>query len=84
MISVRCLLLALLSMSLIPASTLMAQTSFNIGQRIELKATHPLGVPLHRESRSSLFGRAPDRSKAKIMDLNANQRWLRCYQLNSC
>lgn len=50
---------------------------YEVGDWIELKATKPQGVPLHRESKSSMFGRALDGSKAKILGLADGGHWLK-------
>jgi endonuclease/exonuclease/phosphatase family metal-dependent hydrolase len=71
------LILAVLLASLIAPSVISAQLTLDVGQRIELKAFNKLGVPLHREAHSSLVGRAPEGSKAEILELNANRHWLR-------
>jgi hypothetical protein len=47
-----------------------------VGSRGELKATNPLGVPLHRQARSSLFGRAADGTIGTVIDLQNQNRWL--------
>ena len=77
MVMRRGLILAGLLASLIAPSVISAQLTLDVGQRIELKAFSNLGVPLHREARSSLVGRAPDGSKAEILEFNINRHWLR-------
>lgn len=51
--------------------------NFEVGQWVQLKAVHPAGVPLHRQSQSSMFDRAPDGSEAEIIDVANNGRWLK-------
>lgn len=46
------------------------------GDRVELKATSVLGVPLHRVSLSSLVGRAPDGTIAEVLGTANNDRWV--------
>ena len=43
-----------------------------VGQSIELKATKKAGVPLHKEAKPSMFGRAPHGSKAKVLAIKKN------------
>ncbi len=47
-----------------------------VGSRVELKATNPLGVPLHRQPRPSLFGRVADRTVGTVIGLQNENRWL--------
>ena len=62
---------------------LLAVSSFaqdlGVGSRVELKATNPLRVPLHRQARPSLFGRAADGTVATVIkyasaELSAGRR----------
>jgi len=70
----RLLALALFALVLIaPASA----QDVAIGDNVVLRATSPLGVPLHREARSSLFGRAPDGATGSVLDLAQDGRWLK-------
>ena len=61
--------------------TLLAQplwgASASIGDRVTVKATNPMGVPVHLESRSSLFARAPDGSSGLVVAVDHGGRWLR-------
>jgi hypothetical protein len=47
-----------------------------VGSRVELKATNALGVPLHRQARPSLFGRAADGTIGTVIELQNQDRWL--------
>ena len=48
-----------------------------VDDEVRVKAAHELGVPLHREARSSLFARLADGSVAKVMEIGDQGRWLR-------
>jgi hypothetical protein len=50
---------------------------YKVGDWIELKATNPSGVPLHKEAKSSLKDRVPDGAKARILELAKSGHWLR-------
>lgn len=47
-----------------------------VGDQVVVKATKPLGVPVHQEARSSLFARATDGSQGTVMELAENGRWI--------
>jgi endonuclease/exonuclease/phosphatase family metal-dependent hydrolase len=47
-----------------------------VGNRIELKATNPLGVPLHRLPRPSLVGRIADATVGTVVGLQNENHWL--------
>ena len=59
---------------------LMATPSWAIdvlpGDRVQLKASSALGVPLHQTSSSSLIGRAPDGTIAEVVGTANNQSWV--------
>ena len=48
-----------------------------VGDAVRVKAAHGLGVPLHREARSSLFARLADGSVANVVAIGHQGRWLR-------
>lgn len=48
-----------------------------IGQRVQLKATKPIGVPLHEIASSSLKGRLPDQTIAEVIDTDDDKHWLK-------
>ncbi|MGK7884545.1 MAG: endonuclease/exonuclease/phosphatase family protein [Crocosphaera sp.] len=48
-----------------------------IGQQVELKATKPIGVPLHERASSSLKGRLSDGTIASVVDTDDDKRWLK-------
>jgi hypothetical protein len=77
----RRIALALLVALLLPLAALAADVE--IGQRIELKADKPAGVPLHRAPRPNMIGRAPDRSAAAVIGLEGGGGWLRLSGPNS-
>ncbi len=54
-----------------------AQEAIDVGDRVELKATNPAGVPLHGEARPSMFGRAPDGSIGMVEEVQAETNWIR-------
>ena len=72
----RLWLMPMILLALLTPSTGGARPPLAIGQRIELRAFKPQGVPLHRQPRASLFGRTPDGSHAVIQALTPNERWL--------
>lgn len=52
----------------------------NVGDQIELKATHHLGVPLHDEPRGTDdFRRVSDGARATVLAINADNRWLQIH-----
>lgn len=53
-----------------------AAAGYEVGQVVELKATKPIGVPLHREARSSLFDRAQTGTKGTVIGTAKQGRWL--------
>ncbi len=48
-----------------------------IGQQVQLKATKPIGVPLHERASSSLKGRLPDGTIASVVDTDDEKHWLK-------
>jgi len=48
-----------------------------VGERVVLQPTNPLGVPLHRELRASMFGRGEDGLGGRVVDLAQEGRWAR-------
>lgn len=49
-----------------------------VGDRVELKATHQAGVPLHQEPRGTNdFQRIPDGTRAHVIDLAKGGQWLK-------
>ena len=64
-----------LALVLLPASTFA--TDFEDGDRVVLRATNPLGVPLHREPRSSMFGRSAEGAEGEVRDTARGGRWLK-------
>jgi endonuclease/exonuclease/phosphatase family metal-dependent hydrolase len=53
-------------------------TAAVVGDRVELRATHPSGVPLHKEPRGTHdFQRVLDGTVATVMDLAHDGRWLK-------
>ena len=46
-----------------------------IGDSVELEATHSLGVPLHREPRSSMFDRVGDGEVVRVVGVAQSNRW---------
>jgi len=69
-------LIALTLFALVMIASAFAQ-DIAVGDPVVLRATSPLGVPLHREARSSLFGRAPDGATGSVLDLAQGGRWLK-------
>jgi hypothetical protein len=67
--------LVLVTVLLLLATSSWAQ-DVAVGNRVELRATNPLGVPLHRQARPSLFGRAADGTIATVIELQNQNRWL--------
>lgn len=65
----------LLLLALLPASPALA-IDLEVGQWIELKATHRQGVPLHQQPRPSLMGRAPDIARAEVLAMEQAQHWI--------
>ena len=65
----------LLLLALLPASPALA-IDLEVGRWIELKATHPQGVPLHQQPRPSLMGRAPDAARAEVRAMDQAQHWI--------
>ena len=57
-------------------SSSLTAAAYEVGQVVELKATKPIGVPLHRQAKSSLFGRAQTGTKGTIFDTAKQGRWL--------
>jgi hypothetical protein len=52
-------------------------TPATIGDQVELNATHQAGVPFHQEPRAtSGFQRVPDGTKATVMDVAPDGRWV--------
>lgn len=49
--------------------------TINAGDCVKLNATHADGVPLHRESRSSMFMRLPDESVVRVLQ-TTNSNWI--------
>lgn len=49
----------------------------DVGDWIKIKSSNPSGVPLHKEARSSMFGRVQNGSKAQIIDLAQDGHWLK-------
>jgi hypothetical protein len=48
-----------------------------VGDQVELKATHPSGVPLHQEHRGTKdFQRIPDGIRARVTDVANDGQWL--------
>ena len=68
--------LAIAAASLLVALSALADPPVDVGDRVELRATHHLGVPLHRMDSSSMFGRAADGSFGKVVAVSAND-WVR-------
>lgn len=66
------LMLVILLLLIIPSFSYAVE----VGNTIELKATKPQGVPLHREPRPSMFERAPDMSRAVVTDMEGDGHWL--------
>ncbi|WP_134497372.1 endonuclease/exonuclease/phosphatase family protein [Microvirga pakistanensis] len=64
-----------LSFMLLWSSLVLAQ-DWKVGDAAVFRAEHALGVPLHREPRPSLVGRALDGSEAKIVAIQPNSRWV--------
>jgi hypothetical protein len=60
-------LTALVLFALVLIASASAQ-GIAVGDPVVLRATSPLGVPLHREARSSLLGRAPDGAAGSVLD----------------
>lgn len=55
-----------------------AQVPVAVGQWIQLRATNPQGVPLHREAGPSLIApRAPDGARAEILELADEGHWIK-------
>jgi endonuclease/exonuclease/phosphatase family metal-dependent hydrolase len=50
--------------------------NIHTGDHIQLKATNPAGVPLHRESKPSMFARLPDKSVVTVLQ-TTHGNWLR-------
>lgn len=61
---------------LVPLSA-FADPPADVGDRVELRATHHLGVPLHRVASSSMFGRAPDGSVGDVVEVSVSNGWVR-------
>lgn len=54
----------------------LAQSSdLKVGQKIQLSTPKPSGVPLHKHSHSSMFGRAVNNTNATIIEIKNN--WLK-------
>ncbi|MBB4123975.1 endonuclease/exonuclease/phosphatase family protein [Martelella radicis] len=56
---------------------LASAQELTVGNRVVLHPTSPLGVPLHSESRSSMFGRGIDGAEGEIKETAHGGRWLR-------
>lgn len=69
--------LGLMALTLGLFTSVFAAESISVGDRVELKATSPAGVPLHEEARSSMFGRAPDGSIGMVQEVQAGTNWIR-------
>lgn len=55
-----------------------AESPAKVGDRVELKATHHLGVPFHKEPRGTPdFQRVPDGTTATVTELAQEGRWLK-------
>lgn len=67
-----CRILCLLALLCVVSSPAVA---FDVGERVRLEATKPSGVPLHREARSSMFGRAPTGAEGEVLETANNGRW---------
>ena len=67
-----CRVLCLLALLCVVSSPALA---FDVGERIRLEATKPSGVPLHREAKSSMFGRAPTGSEGVVQETANKGRW---------
>lgn len=50
--------------------------NINPNDYIQLKATKPAGVPLHREAKSSMFARLPDKTIVKVLQ-TTHTNWLK-------
>jgi len=48
-----------------------------VGQTIEVKATNPQGVPIHRDPRPSMTGRVADGSRGQVLALADDGHWLK-------
>lgn len=66
----------LLSLLLLLTSLPALALDVEIGQQIQLKATNPLGVPLHKNAFSSLKDRVKDDAQATVIDTDNNKHWL--------
>ncbi|MGH9673335.1 MAG: hypothetical protein ACRD44_09150, partial [Bryobacteraceae bacterium] len=49
----------------------------SVGSWVQLKATSSLGVPLHKDPKPSLVGRAPDGARAEVIELADSGHWLK-------
>ena len=70
-----CIAALIFLLVLLPASTFAAD--FEAGERVVLRATNPLGVPLHREPRSGMFGRGAEGAEGEVRDTARGGRWLK-------
>jgi endonuclease/exonuclease/phosphatase family metal-dependent hydrolase len=71
------ILAALGLMALVLLTPVSAAETIQVGDRVELKATSPAGVPLHSEARSSMFGRAADGSIGTVQEVQSGTNWIR-------
>ena len=67
-----------LSVIVISAALAVSAQVPQVGNEVELRATHHLGVPLHKEAGGSPdFDRVPDGAHAVISEIQQNKRWFK-------
>ncbi len=71
------MLYRLLAIFLVFAAVPAIAMDLEQGQSIELEATHPDGVPLHKRSENSMKGRVPDGSVVEIRALTEGTHWIK-------
>lgn len=68
----------LVTLFLFSPIVIQADNPANVGDRVELKATHHLGVPFHKEPRGTPdFQRVPDGTTAAVTEIAQEGRWLK-------
>ena len=71
------LLITALALALVFFPVLAPAADLEVGERVALRATSPLGVPLHREPRSSMFGRGTEGAEGEVIETARSGRWLK-------
>jgi endonuclease/exonuclease/phosphatase family metal-dependent hydrolase len=70
--------IAIILVFLVPSGAAYGDGTAKVGDRVELKATHHDGIPLHKEPHSTHdFQRVPHGTAANVMETAQDGRWLK-------